>query len=401
MSDCTVDGNTVTSNSTLLDVVGGSLSVSNSTFQHLGGGEAEDEVEGPGLLRAVCCRIHMVGVNCSNNKTPGGLIQVQNGSELFVQESTFENNVFLQSSVISLKFNSSLTVSHSVFLGNIAYNNGPCFWLDNTVAVIINQSTFKNNTAYYGGVIYQSCQPDNTCDKNHGYKQNSIDFTQSDFSGEGKRKQSLSIHDSYFSNNKARISGGVFYIYGTFISFFVKKCNFTENGAYYGGAIFMKSSNSTVVMQQCLFTNNSATESGKSLYLNGTHSQLTGCDFHGDIASSDIYTKDSTLHFQFGTSSINNCTFSEQAKSSIVAKGAKLNITNSRWYGHKRHCLKYDSKITIVGSQFAADAEVFLHSKGGSNLTAINISFTNGNSVFKSDFRSEQVQFINCSFNPG
>ena len=36
MSDCTVDGNTVTSNSTLLDVVGGTISVSNSSFQHLG-----------------------------------------------------------------------------------------------------------------------------------------------------------------------------------------------------------------------------------------------------------------------------------------------------------------------------------------------------------------------------
>ena len=38
MSDCAVDGATVMSNATLLDVVGGTLSVSNSSFQHMGGG---------------------------------------------------------------------------------------------------------------------------------------------------------------------------------------------------------------------------------------------------------------------------------------------------------------------------------------------------------------------------
>ena len=88
VSDCIVDGNTVTSNLTLLDVVGGSLSVSNSSFQHLPGDMAED----PGLLRAVGCRIHMVGVNFSNNEALGGLIQIQNGSELFVQNSIFIKN---------------------------------------------------------------------------------------------------------------------------------------------------------------------------------------------------------------------------------------------------------------------------------------------------------------------
>ena len=91
VSDCTVNGNTVTSNSTLLDVVGGTLSVSNSSFQHLTGGVPE----GPGLLRAVRCRIHILGINCFNNKAVGGLIQVQDGSELFVQNSAFMNNGYV------------------------------------------------------------------------------------------------------------------------------------------------------------------------------------------------------------------------------------------------------------------------------------------------------------------
>ena len=84
VSDCTIDGDTVTPNTTLLDVMGGALSVSNSSFQYLGNHVFRFYIV-PSILRAVGCRIHMVGVNCSNNEVPGGLIQIQNGSELFVQ----------------------------------------------------------------------------------------------------------------------------------------------------------------------------------------------------------------------------------------------------------------------------------------------------------------------------
>ena len=229
MSDCAVDGATGMSNATLLDVVGGTLSVSNSSFQHLGGGV----IEVPWLLKAVGCRIHMMGVNCSNNEAPGGLIQIQNGSELFVQNSTFMNNGFdrFSSSVISVKTNSSLSISHSVFSENIA-SNGSCLWLHHNVSVTINQSTFLNNSAQYGGVIYQSYEAENTFDQNHSYKQHSVHLTQNDFFGEGKLQQALSIYDSYFVNNFASRNGGVVYLHGTSIVLFVRKCDFTRNQAF-------------------------------------------------------------------------------------------------------------------------------------------------------------------------
>ena len=200
VSDCTIDGATVTPNSTLLDVVGGTLSVSNSSFQHLGGGV----IEIPWLLKAVGCRINMAGVNCSNNKVPRGLIQIRNGSELFIQNSTFENNggLLYETLVIVMKINSSLCIIRSVFSGNSG-SNGSCLWLDHNVSVIINQSTFVNNTAVYGGVIYQSYEPENASGLNNSDKENNADRTQSTFSGEEDRQQSLSIYDSYFGTNNA------------------------------------------------------------------------------------------------------------------------------------------------------------------------------------------------------
>ena len=396
MSDCAVDGATVMSNATLLDVVGGTLSVSNSSFQHLGGGV----IEVPWLLKAVGCRIHMMGVNCSNNEAPGGLIQIQNGSELFLHNSTFMNNGFdrFSSSVISVKTNSSLSISHSVFSENIA-SNGSCLWLHHNVSVTINQSTFLNNGAQYGGVIYQSHEAQNTFDQNHSYKQHSVHLTQNDFFGEGKRQQALSIYDSYFVNNFAS-RNGVVYLCGASHVLFVKKCNFTRNQAFdHSGVIHAESLSGTVVLEQCLFTNNSVIRNnGDSLSLIGTHSQLMACEFLGSAIPS---FHRSTVNFRFGTSSINNCTFSEQTTSSIGAYGSKLNITDSRCYGHKKHCLYWaNCMITIVGSQFNAYAKYFLYiaNMNWSNLTVINTSFMNGHSIFTSIFRSGQVQFINCSF---
>ena len=380
VSDCTIDGATVTPNSTLLDVVGGTLSVSNSSFQHLGGGV----IEVPLLLKAVGCRIHMMGVNCPNNEAPGGLIQIQNGSELFVQNSTFENNGdgSYQTLVIVMKINSSLCITSSVFSGNSGLN-GSCLWLDHNVSVTINQSIFVNNTAAYGGVIYQNYEPENASGLNNSDKENNADRTQSAFSGEEDRQQSLSIHDSYFGNNKAH-RGGVVYLYGAFIDLFVKKCNFTKNC----GAIYTQNLTGNVMVQQCLFHFD-------SLYLIGTHSQLMDCEFFYDLERLCPGGGDLVVIIQYGTSSIINCTFRNEMISAI---GTKLNITDSRCYGYGfgTYCLVLqNSKITIVGSHFDGDAMIVVN---WSNLTVINTSFVNGNYVFNTDVGNHRLEFINCLF---
>ena len=426
VSDCTVDGATLAPNSTLMDVVGGTLTVSTSTFHHLGAGVYDWDIV-PNLLKVVRCRIHMVDVNCSNNEAPVVLIQIQNGSELFVRDSTFENNGNI-SSVISVKFNSSLSISDSLFSGNSA-SNGSCLRLHHNVSVTISQSTFINNEADYGGVIYQYYEPKNSSDQNnsyilsvtishstfvnnralsggviyhyyetvnaqaqnHSYEENSADHTQIISSGEEETQQSLSIYNSYFVNNTADY-GGVVYLYGASIDLFVKKCNFTENLAdIYGSVIHAKNVTGNVV-QQCLFNNNF-----ESLYLIGTHSQLMDCEFFCDPSCplADYFA----VNIQNGTASINNCTFRDLFDTSISAFGTKLSITNSKCEGFKANCLFFgNSEVTVVGSQFDTVAPTVLLSDNWSNLTVINTSFVNGYYVFQSFVGIVRVQFINCLF---
>ena len=387
VSDCTLDGKTVTPNTTLLDVVGGTLNVSNSSFQYLGNCVYGFYIV-PSILRAVGCRTYMVTVICSNNEAPGGLIQIQNGSQLFVQNSIFENNgaYSYQSLIIAMNINSSLHIDRSVFSGN-AGRNGSCMWFDHNVSVTINQSTFVNNTAENVGVIYQSYDG-----QDHSHKKNIVGHTQSDFSDEEERQQSLSIYDSCFVNNRM-YRGGVVHLYGASTDLFVKKCNFTNNGAYYyGNTIYAQNLTGNVMVQQCLFNFD-------SLYLIGTHSQLMDCEFFCDPILSCPMFSYSPVNFQYGIASINNCTFRDWFDISISALGVKLNITDSKCYGEKTNCLHLDnSEITIVRSQFHADADVVLYNDNWSNLTVINTSFVNGDYVFKSTLGTDRVEFINCLF---
>ena len=195
--------------------------------------------------------------------------------------------------------------------------------------------------------------------------------------------------------------GVVVYLYGAFIDLFVKKCNFTKNEAvFYCSAIYSKNVTGKVVVQQCLFANN-----WDSLYLIGIHSQLMDCEFFCDPSLPCQMPEFSAVNIQFGASSINNCTFRDEFGVSINAFGTKLNITDSKWYGYGFHkyCLDLDnSKITIVGSNFDADAMVVLNNDNWSNLTVINTSFVNGNRVnghvFNSVRGTDRVEFINCLF---
>ena len=394
VSDCTVDGNTMTSNSTLLDVVDGTLSVSNSSFQHLTG----DVAEGPGLLTAVRCRIHILGVNCFNNKAVGGLIQVQDGSELFVQNSAFMNNGYVSSpsSVISMKFNSSLFISDSLFSGNAA-SNGSCFYLHHNVSVTISQSSFVNNTAVNGGVIYQNYESANISGQNKNTKPNYTkpDHAQSNFTVDGRIHKSptsfCTIVTSHFRENKARC-----HFEGSNIDLLVRECDFIGNHAdKYGGAIYTKNLTGTVALQQCLFTNSSATM-GDSLAVVGTHTQVMSCGFLGGDPRSTLSSNVATIYLEYATLNTDKCTFNERAVRSIDAYGSKINIADSRFYGKRSSCISWgDCQINIVRSQFAAHTGVVLSTINWSNLTVVNTSFVY---VFKTGVGTDQVEFINCWF---
>ena len=213
-----------------------------------------------------------------------------------------------------------------------AASNRSCIWFHDNVSVTISQSTFVNNTAVNGGVIYYE-----TAYLKQNNTKHIAAHAPNDVSDDKRGGHSISpfcaVHDSHFVGNRADLNGGVAHIDGATIDLFAIKSVFTGNKANNeGGAIYTKNLTGTVALQQCLFANNSAGYSGASLFLIGTRSQLITCDLYGNSNSL-------TVEFEYGISSINNCTFSKHATSSIGAYDTNLNITNIRCYDQKTNCL--------------------------------------------------------------
>ena len=105
------------------------------------------------ILSAVSSHINIANVNFFNNLSPNGLINIQNGSNIYVEQCTVEHNGEMSKSAISVEYNSSAIVNNSTFTGNSAYYGGCLSCLYNS-AVSINNSNFINNAAVYGRTIF-------------------------------------------------------------------------------------------------------------------------------------------------------------------------------------------------------------------------------------------------------
>jgi hypothetical protein len=151
---------------------------------------------------------------------------------------------------------SSLTIGNSTFTNNSNPNNyGGALYGSASVLTITN-SLFSGNVAtYYGGAVYIS-------------------------------GGTISIANSSFVNNSSTANGyygGAIYINsGTSAS--IQSCNFSGNGAGYGGAV--SDYNAPLTILNSAFTNNSAANQGGALYLqsNGVNANITASTFSGNTA---------------------------------------------------------------------------------------------------------------------
>lgn len=163
-----------------------------------------------------------------------------------------------------------VNVYNSTFTNNIGTNGyGGAVSTMGKYASVIDNCTFINNSARYGGAIYTS---DN--------------------------RNLVSVNNSNFINNTATVEGGAIYSNGIKLN----KSNFTENSAVTGGgAIFVNgNTNKYSIIDEVICNNNKATNGGaiyitsnsasNSLITNITLTNNTAADGSG-ICIADYYNK--------------------------------------------------------------------------------------------------------------
>ena len=179
---------------------------------------------------------------------------------------TFINNSAYQGGAISWFRDGEKIIQHLVFINNTAYQGGAMYLpsLTKSSTNRIQNNNFTNNFAYYGGAIYAGVT--NVYISNNNFTKNSADYGGAIY--QPNAIFTISITNSIFDENNA-IYGGALDLGATSNSDAANKivqyCNFTNNKAVDGGAIYVNGSYQRVL--NCIFDKNNASGNGGSIYV--------------------------------------------------------------------------------------------------------------------------------------
>ena len=192
----------------------------------------------------------------------GGAIYTAEGNTnayVNVDNCTFKNNYALYGGAIFMG-SGNLEVSNSLFLNNNAYNYGGAIACDKVGNVIISKSKFYNSKSEddAGGSIYIR--------QSSLFNATEIEVVNSSSTFGGAittLNTPVSLRYVNMTNNSAKYDGGaIFHMYSTFTLIY---SNFNNNSASNGGALFIDNSTSVFVRFNT-FTNNKATSTGGAIY---------------------------------------------------------------------------------------------------------------------------------------
>ena len=198
---------------------------------------------------------------------------------------TFINNTAEYGGALYMDYG-YLTVTGSSFINNTAYNYGGAIAVEYNQRTTILNSRFENDksTNDAGGAIYLRESP---------MTGNNLNFTncQATFGGGlTSLKSDLSLRGVIAENNTAEYNGGaIFHMYGTFS---LMNSSFDNNNAHNGGALFIDNSTSLTLITTS-FTNNKAEYCGGAVYSllnnlkkgNSVKDVITGNSFSNNTAA--------------------------------------------------------------------------------------------------------------------
>ena len=264
-------------------------------------------------------------VNCTfekNSANAGGAVCAIDNSNLMMHQCSFKNNtaagtggathlnesqslfescIFERNEVNSLQqharggsisatgANTNITIKQCLFKGNTATYSGGAISMQKTRSIIVN-CTFEKNSADSGGAL------DTSHLTGHGHG-GAIHLV---------RNKDLIMQQCLFTENTATYNGGAIKMIKT-QGIFVN-CTFEKNSADSGGSVFTLDtshltgnshggairlvSNKDLIVQQCLFTENTATYSGGAIKMIKNRGIFVNCTFEKNSVKSRLQRDD-------------------------------------------------------------------------------------------------------------
>ena len=195
------------------------------------------------------------------NNWGGAIYTPENNANAYVNvdNCTFKNNYAVYGGAIYIGAG-NLNVSNSLFFNNYAYNYGGAIACDYASNISVSKSKFYNSRSLddAGGSIYirQASR----------FAADHIDISNSSATfGSALTTLNTTVSLNYvnMTDNSAKYDGGaIFHMYGRFTMSYSR---FINNSAKNGGAIFIDNSTNAIFMRNS-FTDNKATDTGGAIY---------------------------------------------------------------------------------------------------------------------------------------
>ena len=312
---------------------------------------------------SVFCNVSISNSNFLGNRANlgGGVVAAFKSSIVAVQKSNFSFNIAPFGGVAIVVQTSNLSLVDSTFFNNMAVERGGVLWIfgpgENMVTVA--WSTFENNTAQFGGVVY----------------------------GEGSY---ATLKSSRFQHNSAKLNGGVVYdAYGGTCS--VDNCTFLYNTAQNHGGVVALVSGSIATIGNSDFVNNSAIRNGGVLHTEQSTATVINSVFNHSSAGGDggamYHTRNSALN-------ITNSSFTNNFAADNG--GVVVVLSNSSLIVKEGHFMM----------NTARKSGGVLYLRGNSNSTMItdsifqyNRAFTSGGAILASTASVVRIARSHLTFN--
>ena len=280
--------------------------------------------------------VHILGESQVNTiidaQGQGNIFAINQGVNVLIQNLTLTHGS-IQGSGGAIYNRGNLTLKDCVFKENSMFGNGGAIY--NVGTLTLSKSTFNGNVADKGGAIYNvgtlkvnsSTFTDNSALGFEGgavYNEGNLTVTNSTFAANDAESGSailnvgtMAVSGCKFNGNTAGKAGaGAVNNSGTAT---LSGCTFNGNHPSDGGAVYNKGK---LTLKNCTFTDNAANENGGAIYNDKESTmEVNGCTFTGNTAGS------AGAIYNVGTATLTGCTFTGNTAS--FACGAITNDEGS------------------------------------------------------------------------
>ena len=331
-------------------IIGGAIIISHSTF-HMHDCVLEDNraqrggaifIEQNSSLLLLICMMNRNHDHPSRSRyisTKGGAIFIHHSYHIAVIKSTFTNNTASQGGVLYIEGHSvpntivEVTLTNSTFAQNSGQYGGVIYARFQTLNVY--NGYFTNNTArYYGGVCLFTCN-----------------FTQN-YAGDGggaifAYSANTNIYSSNFIHNTASAFGGA--VFALYANIFVYDSNFLDNAAIFAGGGALSLGCSVIELYNTNFSQNNA-YIGRSLDFNEVAAKIIGGTFVENAAEyygGALYANNANAQVDIDSS----CISDRISQYEVAVDTIKISITesdminNSAKFGGAIYLIKCNSMI--------------------------------------------------------